>query len=302
MYTGGILLIISASRRTDIPAFYARWFMNRIRAGYCTVPNPSNRKQISHVSLHPEDVDVIVFWTRNPQPLIPYLKELDRLGYLYYFQYTLMNNPRMIDTNTPPLPSSLNTFKKLSDLIGTDKIIWRYDPIIISNITGMEFHISTYKEIAEGLKGRTQRTIISLLDIYPKLKKRLNTLRYHGVDIIKCSEMNKRHLEELMYSLARIADENGMKIISCAEEPDLMKYNICPGKCIDDDYIERVFGISVTHKKDPCQRKACGCVVSKDIGMYNTCLFGCQYCYATNSFEQAKDLYKNHDQDSTSII
>ncbi len=295
-------MIISASRRTDIPAFYARWFMNRIRVGYCTVPNPSNRKQISHVSLRPEDVEMIVFWTRNSQSLMPYLRELDRLGYLYYFQYTLMNNPRLIDTNTPSLMSALKTFQKLSNQIGPERVIWRYDPVIISNITGIEFHISTYKKIAESLKGHTQRSVISLLDIYPKLKKRLNTLRDHGVDIINCSEKSVQYLGELMYSLARIADENGMEIVSCAEEPDLMKYNIRPGKCIDDDYIERVFGISVTHKKDPSQRKACGCVVSKDIGMYNTCLFGCQCCYATNSFEQAKDLHKNHDPDSTSMI
>ncbi|MFQ5963787.1 MAG: DUF1848 domain-containing protein [Candidatus Scalinduaceae bacterium] len=295
-------MIISASRRTDIPAFYARWFMNRIRAGYCTVPNPSNKKQILHVSLRPEDVDMIVFWTRNPQPLIPYLKELDQLGYLYYFQYTLMNNPRLIDNNTPPLPSSLNIFKKLSDLIGHERVIWRYDPVIMSSITGIEFHISTYKKIAEGLKGHTQRSVISLVDIYPKLKKRLSTLRDHGVEIIDFNEMDDRHLEGLLYSLAQIADENAKEIVSCAEEPDLIKYNIRHGKCIDDDYIERVFGISVTHKKDPFQRKACGCVVSKDIGMYNTCLFGCQYCYATNSFEQAKNLHKNHNPDSTSMI
>jgi len=295
-------LIISASRRTDVPAFYARWFINRIRAGYCTVPNPFNRKQVSHVSLRPEDVEIIVFWTRNPLPLIPYLKELDKLGYRYYFQYTLMNNPRLIDTNTPALMSALETFQKLSNRIGPEKIIWRYDPVIISNNTGMEFHISTYKKIAESLKGHTQRSVISLLDIYPKLKKRLSALRDHGVDITDCNEMDDRHLEELLYSLARIADENGMEIVSCAEDPDLAKYNIRPGKCIDDNYIESVFGINVTHKKDPSQRKACGCVVSRDIGMYNTCLFGCQYCYASNRFEQAKELYKNHNPDSTSMI
>ena len=295
-------MIISASRRTDVPAFYARWFINRIRAGYCTVPNPFNRKQVSHVSLRPEDVEIIVFWTRNPLPLIPYLKELDKLGYRYYFQYTLMNNPRLIDTNTPALMSALETFQKLSNRIGPEKIIWRYDPVIISNNTGMEFHISTYKKIAESLKGHTQRSVISLLDIYPKLKKRLSALRDHGVDITDCNEMDDRHLEELLYSLARIADENGMEIVSCAEDPDLAKYNIRPGKCIDDNYIESVFGINVTHKKDPSQRKACGCVVSRDIGMYNTCLFGCQYCYASNRFEQAKELYKNHNPDSTSMI
>jgi hypothetical protein len=295
-------LIISASRRTDIPAFYAQWFINRIRAGHCTVPNPFNRKQVSHISLCPEDVTIIVFWTRNPQPLIPYLKELDQLGYRYYFQYTVMDNPRLIDTMAPSLSSSLNMFKKLSDLIGPERVIWRYDPVIFSNITGIEFHTATYKNIAETLRNYTQRSVISLLDIYPKLKKRLKALKDKGVEIVDCNKKSDKRFDELMYTLTGIAEQNKMEIVSCAEDPDLTKYNIQPGKCIDDDYIERVFGISVTHKKDPTQRKVCGCVVSRDIGVYNTCLSGCQYCYATTSFEKAKALYKNHNPDSTSMV
>lgn len=295
-------MIISASRRTDIPAFYAQWFINRIRAGHCTVPNPFNRKQISHISLCPEDVTTIVFWTRNPQPLIPYLKELDQLGYRYYFQYTVMNNPRLIDTMTPSLSSSLGIFKKLSDLIGPEKIIWRYDPIVISNITGIEFHTDTYKNIAEALRNYTQRSVISLLDIYPKLKKRLKALKDNGVEIVDYNKKFDKRFDELLFTLADVAEQNKMEIVSCAEDPDLTKYNIQPGKCIDDDYIKRVFGIDVSYKKDPFQREACGCVVSRDIGVYDTCLSGCQYCYATTSFEKAKVLHENHNPDSTSIV
>jgi DNA repair photolyase len=300
--SGGVLLIISASRRTDIPAFYAQWFINRIRAGYCTISNPYNREQFTHVSLQPEDVDIIVFWTRDPQLLMPYLKELDQLGYIYYFQFTVLNNPRLIDTGTPSLSTSLKIFKKLSDLIGPERVIWRYDPIVISNITGIEFHINTYKNIAEALKNYTQRSVVSLLDMYSKLNKRFKRLKDNGIEILDCNEKFDQRYGEFMNSLAHIANKNGMEIVSCAESLDLTKYNIRPGKCIDDDYIERVFGISVTHKKDPFQRKACGCVVSKDIGVYNTCLFGCQYCYATSSFEKAKVLYENHNPDSTSMV
>lgn len=300
--SGGISLIISVSRRTDIPAFYAQWFINRIRAGYCTVPNPFNRKQVSHTSLSPEDVDIIVFWTRNPQPLIPCLKELDRLGYRYYFQYTVLNNPRLIDTTTPSLSSSLKIFKKLSDLIGPEKVIWRYDPVMISNITDIEFHKSTYKQIAEALRNYTQRCVISLLDIYPKLKKRLQALKESGVEIVDCNKKVDKRFDELMYTLAGVAEENRMEIVSCAEDPDLKKYTIQPGKCIDDNYIKRVFGIDVTHRKDPSQREACGCVVSRDIGVYNTCLSGCQYCYATTSFEKARALYGNHNPESSSLV
>ena len=148
-------MIISASRRTDIPAFYAKWFMNRIRAGYCAVPNPFNRDQVSHVSLNPEDVDVIVLWTRNARPLLPRLAELDERGYRYYFQYTLMDNPHPIEAKSPPLEASQKTFRALADRIGPDKAIWRYDPIVFSNVTGPEFHQKTYEHIAQALRGHS---------------------------------------------------------------------------------------------------------------------------------------------------
>ena len=137
-------MIISASRRTDIPAFYAEWFMRRIRAGYCTVPNPYNRKQVAKVSLAPDAVDVIVFWTRNPRPLLPHLAELDRCGYRYYFQYTVMDNPRAIDPKSPAADAAIKTFRELAGIVGAERIIWRYDPIVISAATPAEFHLSTY--------------------------------------------------------------------------------------------------------------------------------------------------------------
>jgi hypothetical protein len=295
-------LIISASRRTDIPALYSAWFMNRVRAGYCTVPNPFNRTQVSYVSLRPEDVEVIVFWTRNPQPLLPHLKELEQRAYRFYFQYTVMDNPRLLDTRTPALSSSLKTFQSLSDLIGPEKVIWRYDPIVFSSITGAQFHVRTFKRIAAALRGYTLRAVISVLDVYPKARKRLRELSEKGVEIIDYRGMPSQRFDELMHSLAHTAAENGMEIVSCAETPDLRPYGVHPGQCIADDLIEKVFGITVTHQKDPFQRQACGCVVSKDIGMYDTCLLGCQYCYATSSFERARINYENHHPELPSLI
>jgi len=295
-------MIISASRRSDIPAFYAQWFINRIRAGHCTVPNPFNRKQISHISLCPEDVATIVFWSRNPQPLIPYLKELDQLGYRYYFQYTVMNNPWLLETMTPSLSTSLRIFKKLSDLIGPERVIWRYDPVVISNITDIEFHTDTYKHIAGNLRDYTQRSVISLMDLYPKLKKRLQSLKDNGVEIVDSNKEFDDRFDALLYTLSGAAEDNKMEIVSCAEDPDLKKYNIQPGKCIDNNYIKRVFGIDVSRKKDPFQREACGCVESRDIGVYDTCVSGCQYCYATSSFEKAKAQHENHNPESTSMV
>lgn len=295
-------MIISASRRTDIPALYSEWFMNRIRAGYCTVPNPFNRKQVSYVSLHPEDVEAIVFWTRNPRPLFPYLKELEERGHHFYFQYTVLDNPRAIDTKTPTLSFSIKTFQRLSDLIGPQKVIWRYDPIVFGEITGAQFHANTFKRIARALHSYTFRAVISVLDVYPKARKRLRELGEKGIEIVDYRGAPSQHFDELMHALANTAAENELEIVSCAETIDLRPYGILPGKCIDDDLIEKVFQVAVTHKKDPFQRQVCGCVVSKDIGMYDTCVLGCQYCYATRSFERARINYEKHDPESPSLI
>jgi hypothetical protein len=286
-------MIISASRRTDLPAFYSEWFMNRIRAAYCTVPNPFNRSQVSVVSLRPEDVDVIVFWTRNPRPLLPHLAELDRRGYRYYFQYTLMDNPRTIDPKSPPVDAAIATFRELAGLVGPERVIWRYDPIVLSEATPVEFHSCAHAHIAAALAGYTRRNVISILDIYRKAQKRLALLSKEGFTVQDIGpDAMPTHVAELLQQIAATARASSMEIVNCAEELDMRQYGIEPGKCVDDDYIARTFGLRLDGKKDPAQRKACGCVVSKDIGMYDSCLFGCQYCYATGSFERAK---LNHD-------
>jgi hypothetical protein len=299
-------MIISASRRTDIPAFYARWFINRIRAGYCEVPNPFNRGQISRVSLQHEDVDVIVFWTRNPRPLFPYLNELDGRGYRYYFHYTLLGYPPEIDAHNPPLPASLATFRELAQRIGPDKVIWRYDPIVLSEATPPGYHRVAYARLAGALAGMTRRSVISLMDDYPKIRKRLGEMGRQGAQLLPVSPVAEEGpipgwVGELLRDLAGIAGSNNIQIQSCAEEFDLRPYGVRPGKCVDDEYIQRVFGLGVAHVKDPSQRVACSCVVSKDIGMYDTCLFGCRYCYATTSFERARVNYRRHDPDAPDL-
>jgi hypothetical protein len=292
-------MIISASRRTDIPAFYSSWCMNRIEAGHCDVPNPFNSRQVTRVSLKPEDVDVIVFWTRNASPLLHRLKDLDRKGYRYTFLYTLMDNPRAIDPRCPALEEAVATFKALSDRLGPERVTWRYDPIVFSNATPPEFHRKTYETIAKHLRGYTSCSIISAVNIYKKARQRLTALREKGIEVMECEE---KAFGELMRFMASVARESGMALSSCAQERDLTAYGVLPGKCIDDGQIREVFGLEVNHAKDPSQRKACRCVVSKDIGMYDTCLYGCVYCYATTSFDKAKENYRRHDPDAPSLI
>lgn len=294
-------MIISASRRTDIPAFYAEWFINRIRAGFCTVPNPFNRAQVSSVSLLPEDVDAIVFWTRNPRPLFPYLNELDERGYRCYFQYTILDNPREIDPKSPPADAAIRAFCELSDRIGPLRVIWRYDPIVLSDKTGVDFHVRAYQQIAQALSGQTRRSVISVMDHYTKARGRLGSLSRQGYTLFPTAQVSDV-LPQLIPPLVSAAAQAAMEIVSCAEDLDLACFGVRPGKCVDDGYIKSVFGIDVTGKKDPSQRKACGCVVSKDIGMYDSCLFGCQYCYATQSFDLARSHHSKHNPQSPSLV
>jgi hypothetical protein len=289
-------MIISASRRSDIPAFYTPWFISRLRAGWCSVPNPFYPSRVSKVSLKPEDVDVIVFWTRNALPLAPHLKELEERGYRFYFLYTLMDNPRAIDPACPPLKSALKTFLTLAERIGPEKVIWRYDPIVITSVTDPDFHRRAFRRIAGELRGSTTRCIISNVQLYRKAEKRF---REKGVEL---KTLQEEALGDLMGFMAGEAQERGMDIQGCAQKMELEGHGVGHGKCVDDEYIEKLFGIEVSRNKDRYQRKACGCVKSKDIGMYDTCLYGCLYCYATGSFEKADENYRRHDPDSPSLL
>ncbi|NPV86470.1 MAG: DUF1848 domain-containing protein [Anaerolineae bacterium] len=293
-------MIISASRRTDIPALYARWLINRVRAGFCLVPNPFNPRQISRVDLTPAQVDVIVFWTRNPQPLQPHLRELDARGYRYYFQYTLLGYPRAIEPYSPPLEAAVENFHRLAAEIGAEKVIWRYDPILLTPLTDVVYHQEMYQQIAELLRGATRRSVISFVSAYPKLASRLRALAEKGY--VLGEEQFAHQAHRLVSFIVDTARQNDMQVFSCAEQHDLKLDGLLPGKCIDDTYIANVFGIRVGNRKDPSQRPACGCVVSKDIGMYDTCSFGCQYCYAVSSVSAAQKRHKMHDPDAPILI
>lgn len=309
-----ITMLISASRRTDIPAFFAPWFMNRLRSGFCLVPNPFYPKQIQRVSLQPLDVEAICFWTRDPRPIFPYLDEIETLGYRYNFLITLMDNPAVFDPGLPPLRSRLKSFQKLSVRIGPLRVTWRYDPIVLSNITVPDFHINTYQSIASALKGYTACSIISFVDIYRKNKQRLEQLKSKGIEIYNdagslCSSFKNFLPQEyqsmkinLLQQLADVAAEHNIRIQTCAEAEDFSSIGIPPGKCIDGQMLSAVYQLDICLKKDPSQRRTCGCVISKDIGMYNTCPRNCVYCYATANINQSVYNYKRHDPASPSLI
>ncbi|WP_312282774.1 DUF1848 domain-containing protein [Pseudescherichia sp.] len=292
-------MIISASRRTDIPAFYSEWFMNRIRAGFLLTRNPFNYNQISRASLLPEDVDAIVFWTRNPTKLLPYIDELMHRGYRFYFQFTITGYPRSLDTKTLNPHKALNVFKQLAGKIGQDRVIWRYDPILFSNLLPFKEHIRLFSKLARELEGHTERVVISFADFYLKTEKNLKTIdSFIYSDIIQNQELCLLLAEKL----AAIAYQHGLSIFSCAEDIDLAQKGVQHGKCIDESLINKLFGLQLVGSKDTGQREACGCVKSIDIGVYNTCLHGCKYCYATFNNAQANKNFKKHDPQSPFLI
>ena len=293
-------MIISASRRTDIPAFYSKWFINRIRAGWCQVPNPLNYNQLWHVSLRPEDVDAIVFWSKNPAPIVNYLDELDERGFYYYFQFSLNHYPKVFEPGVPSVEERIETFRKLSFRLGPRRVIWRYDPIIISNWTPPDFHREKFSKIAIALTGFTRRVMVSFVHYYQKTERRLSALEKEGFQFERRADDSPRGWE-LLRDLAQIARSYDMEIFTCAEERDFSNFGVPPGRCIDGELLRKLWSLPGHTKKDPAQRPACRCVVSKDIGMNDTCLHGCPYCYSTRNLALAKRRYSEHEPDSPVI-
>ncbi len=279
-------MILSVSRRTDIPNYYADWFFNRIKEGYAYVRNPMNHHQVSKINLSPEVVDCIVFWTKNPKPMIERLDEL--AAYHYYFQFTLTGYGRDMEWNVPHKKEKMiPVFCALSEKIGKERVIWRYDPILFTELYTLEYHLKAFEQIAGALQGYTQKCVISFVDRYMKNKKRLERLRVFEPDKAKLMAFAKQ--------LSQIAKKCGMSVATCAESIDLESCGIAHNCCIDKALIEQITGRRLKVGKDKGQRDACGCVESVEIGAYNTCKNACLYCYANDSMESVQRTCSQYD-------
>lgn len=327
-------VIISASRSTDIPAFYANWFFNRLAKGYCVWYNPFNQQPM-YISF--KNCRVIVFWTKDPEPIIPYLPELDRRGIHYYFQVTL--NDYMQDgfePNVPPVARRVETFIKLSLLIGKEKVIWRFDPLIMTPNIGPRELLKRIWNIGNQLKGHTDKLVFSFIDvkIYRKVQSNLVKETMLSKEDVENAEANHAQRIEIVEGLRKIRNawhQEGwnVEMATCAEDIDLEQYGIEHNRCIDGELMKRLFAydeelVYYLHTlkwperdlfgqlppipgkkknvKDTGQRKICGCMVSKDIGMYNTCRHFCVYCYANTSKEVVLKNKDKHNDESESII
>lgn len=285
-------MIISASRRTDIPSYYSKWFFRRLSEGFVLVRNPMNIHQVSRVSLSPSVVDGIVFWTKNPYPM---MSRLDLLkDYAYYFQFTLNPYGRNIEQNLPEKKEIMSTFKTLSEKIGREKVIWRYDPILLNDEWTISHHISAFEYMTKELSPYTEKVVISFLDFYQMTER--NTVS------LSLRKFSADDMDILARELSAIAHSYGLEIETCAEAIDLEKYGIKHSRCVDDRLLSRISGYSLNVGKDKNQRLECGCVSSIDIGEYNTCKNGCLYCYANFNPTNVINNRKMHDWESPLLI
>ena len=282
-------MIISASRRTDIPSYYSDWLFNRIKEGFLYVRNPMNIHQISEISLSPNVVDGIVFWTKNPQPMMHRLSELKE--YSYYFQFTLTGYGKDVETNVPSKNDIvIPAFQKLSSQIGKERVVWRYDPILFNEKYTMEYHVKYFRLLADKLSDYTEKCTVSFLDFYKNTQRNIAPL---GI-----MPPSPGQVDEIMGLLSAIAREHGIYIDTCAEEVELDKFGIGHARCIDKERFERIGNYRLDVGKDKNQRTVCGCMASIDIGTYNTCKNGCLYCYANYSKKSVDTNSSKHNPHS----
>lgn len=279
-------MIISASRRTDIPAYYSEWFCNRLKEEYVLVRNPIKIHQVSRVSLSQEVVDGIVFWTKNPSPMLKRLNQLE--NYNYYFQFTLTAYGSDIEKNLPSKNKVIiPAFQQLSKEIGKEKVVWRYDPIFINDRYTIEYHCRYFEILASRLASYTEKCTISFIDLYRKTER---SMRLLGIQTVASGQQM-----ELLQRFVETAKKYNIYIDACAEAYDFSNLGVLPAHCIDRERFEKIGNYRLAAGKDKNQRGECGCIESIDIGAYDTCQNGCLYCYANASQSRVDRNCRQHD-------
>ncbi|MBE0599160.1 MAG: DUF1848 domain-containing protein [Desulfuromonadales bacterium] len=268
--------IVSASRRTDIPAFYAPWLMQRLRQGEVRVPNPFNAHQVTTVDLQPSQVACLVLWTKDPRPLLPHLEELETRGYRTLFQITVTGLPSLLEPRVPPAADIVTAMQTLAGRIGPERIVWRFDPLLLPPLMAPETTVAIFGHLTQALEGVVRRVVISFARPYVQVVRRL---RRHRLELADPATLDPQCKRRLAAPLAAIAREYGLEISACAEETDFAADGVAKGRCIDPRQLQAAFGLQLPARKDRGQRPGCGCLPSVDIGIYGTCRHGCLYCY-----------------------
>lgn len=282
-------MIISVSRRTDVPALYFDWFMNRLREGFALVPNPMNPKRISRVRLQASTIDCLVFWTKNGWPMLKHLDALEEMGYPYYIQYTVTPYGTDLEPGIDK-GQALAGFEALSERLGRERMVWRYDPILLNERYTVERQLALFERLCTRLAGRARHCVFSFVDDYKKLT---------GVRREAARALSERQMHQLARGMSEIARARALPLKSCSEVIDLSAYGVEHSACIDRALVEDLTGTPLRVSKDRNQRPACGCV---DVGSYECCTHRCAYCYANANWERSFNNARRHDPASPMLI
>lgn len=282
-------MILSVSRRTDIPAYFSEWFMKRLENGFVIVQSPYTHKLFWRISLSPDVVDCMVFWTKNPSSMLDKLEGIENMGYKFYFQFTITPYGRDIERNVPSRDEMMAVFRRLSLITGPDRVVWRYDPVILDEDFTASWHLEQFDYMCSSLKGYTRRCVFSFLDIYRNMPNRF-----------KCVNRNSEDAIAVARGFVEIASHYAISLSTCSENLNLETFDITRSSCIDRQLVEDISGYSIDVGKDGNQRRECGCIESLDIGTYNTCHGGCRYCYASGRGE-TEGRYNLYDVNSLAL-
>ncbi|MBR1423048.1 MAG: DUF1848 domain-containing protein [Ruminococcus sp.] len=283
-------MIINTGMRTDIPAFYSEWFMNRIREGFVLVRNPYRPDWITRYELTPDVVDCIAFCTKNPEPMLRHLDELKAFKQFWFV--TITPYGREIEANVPPKEKVMKSFISISDALSADCVGWRYDPILLDENYTVEYHISVFESMCKTLKGYTNVCVISFIDIYEKVKRNYPEMR----------ALSKQDRIAIGSAFAEIGKKYGITIKACAEGKELEQFGVDCSGCMTKETFENAIGSKLIIPKERSQREACACVLGNDIGTYDTCGHLCRYCYANSNRSSVINNMKMHDPSSPLLI
>lgn len=284
-------MIINTGSRTDIPAFYSNWFYQRIQEEFVCVRNPFASHLVTRFTLNPKVVDALIFCTKNPQPMLPSLQKIS--SYRQLWHVTITPYGKDIEPQVPEKKQVIASFCELSKLIGKERVVWRYDPIFFSEKYSFAYHLRAFKTMCSLLKGHTSECVFSFIDLYGKTKKNFPEVKEVPFD----------QQVSLIQQFSKIAAENGIFLSSCLEDERLASCGVDVSGCLTKEKIEKALDIrlSVPERFQP-PRSGCRCLLGNDIGAYQSCLHGCRYCYATDSFTLAKENYGLHEDDSPFLI
>ncbi len=284
-------MIVNVGGRTDIANYYSEWLRNRIKEGFAYSRNPLFPNNVSKVSLKPEDVDCLMFCSKNYQPILPYMKEISET-YRVICHYTITAYGTDVEPNVPDIETSIQILMELSKIVGKEKVLWRYDPILLTQKYTVQKHLETFEKMAKQIAPYVQRCIFSFVEMYKKLE-------YNMPEIIPLTEADK---SAILKGIGKIAKKYNLYTQTCGTDENNEKYGIHVSGCTTPEILEQAHGIKYKNIKPQPMRKGCHCIPSRDIGAYDTCLNGCKYCYANKRPELAKENIKLHDKNSPLLL